>query len=81
MRQPSGSCIINVVVVMARAKTYPQYVVIPVEVLMAAQTLDDVEDWLIANNEDVLARLRESREQHRRGNVRTLEEVEKDLGV
>ena|GEM_PF-1477829 len=81
MRQPPGSCIINVVVVMARTKTYPQYVVIPVEVLMAAQTLDDVEDWLIANNEDILARLRESREQHRRGNVRTLEEVEKDLGV
>ncbi len=66
---------------MPKSETGPQFVVIPVEVFEAAESLDDLEDWLIAHNEELLARLREAREQHRRGDVKTLEEVKKDLGL
>jgi len=66
---------------MAKTKTYPQFVVIPVDIFEGAESLADLEDWLIANNEDLVARLREAREQHRRGDAKTLEEVERELGL
>lgn len=81
MRLEAFSDIIAEVVYMPKTKTYPQFVVIPVEIFEGAESLDDLEDWLIANNEELVARLREAREQHRRGETKTLEEVEKELGL
>jgi PHD/YefM family antitoxin component YafN of YafNO toxin-antitoxin module len=66
---------------MAKAKTTPEYVFIPVEVFEAAETLEDLEDWLIAHNEELLARLREAREEHRRGEVKSSAKVREDLGL
>ena len=50
---------------MAKTKTAPEYIVIPVEVFEAAETLEDLEDWLIAHNEELLVRLRQAREEIR----------------
>lgn len=66
---------------MAKTKTTPEYVFIPVEVFEAAETLEDLEDWLIAHNEELLARLRRAREEHRRGDAKAAAEVRKDLGL
>jgi len=66
---------------MAKTKTAPEYIVIPVEVFEAAETLEDLEDWLIAHNEELLARLRLAREEHGRGEAKTVDEVRKDLGL
>ncbi len=66
---------------MANTKTAPEYVFIPVEVFEAAETLEDLEDWLITHNEYLLSRLRRAREEHRRGDAKGAAEVRKDLGV
>ena len=55
---------------MAKPKTTPAYVFIPVEVFEAAEKLEDLEDWLIAHNEELLARLRQAREERRRGDAK-----------
>ncbi len=55
---------------MGKAKTAPEYIFIPVEVFEAAETLEDLEDWLIAHNEELLVRLRRAREEHGRGDVK-----------
>ena len=66
---------------MASVKSYPRYVVIPVEVFDAAESLEELEDWLIAHNEELVAHLRRSREEQRRGKVKTAAEVRKELGL
>ena len=66
---------------MAKPKTTPAYVFIPVEVFEAAETLEDLEDWLIAHNEDLVARLRRAREEHRRGDAKASAEVREELGL
>ncbi len=66
---------------MAKTKTTPEYVFIPVEVFEAAETLEDLEDWLIAHNEELLVRLRRAREEHGRGDAKAAAEVRKDLGL
>ena len=57
------------------------YVVIPVEVFVEAETLDDVEDWLMLQDEEFMARLVEARRQHLAGDVMSLEEVKEKLGL
>jgi len=54
---------------------------IPAEVLAAATTLDDVENWLIAHDPGSLRALERAREQHARGELLTLEEVERHLAT
>ena len=66
---------------MAKIKTAPEYIVIPVEIFEAAETLEDLEDWLIAHNEELVARLRRARKEHRRGDAAAADDVRKELGV
>jgi len=66
---------------MVSTKPYPQYVIIPLDVFNAAESLDELEDWLIAHNEELVARLRKSREEQRRGAVKTAAQVRKELGL
>jgi hypothetical protein len=66
---------------MGKTKTAPEYIFIPVEVFEAAETLEDLEDWLIAHNEELLARLRAAREEHGRGEAKTAAEVRNELGL
>jgi len=57
------------------------YVVIPVEVFVEAKTLDDVEDWLMLQDEEFMARLVEARRQHLAGDLISLEELKVKLGL
>jgi hypothetical protein len=66
---------------MAKPKTAPEYIFIPVEVFEAAETLEDLEDWLIGHNEELLARLRQAREERRRGGAKAAAEVREELGL
>jgi hypothetical protein len=56
------------------------YVVVPVEVFLNAKTLDEVEDWLMLQNEDFMAELVEARRQHLAGELVSLEELKEKLG-
>jgi PHD/YefM family antitoxin component YafN of YafNO toxin-antitoxin module len=66
---------------MAKIKTAPEYIVIPVEIFEAAETLEDLEDWLIAHNEELVARLRRAREEHGRGDAAAADDVRKELDL
>ncbi len=52
---------------------------IPVEVLANAESLDDIENWLIAHDPESLAALSEARRQHLKGETYTMEEVRAEL--
>ena len=57
------------------------YVVIPMEVFVKAETIDDIEDWLMLQNDEFLAGLVEARRQHLAGEILSLEEVKAKLGL
>ncbi len=57
------------------------YVVIPVEVFLEAETIDEIEDWLMLQNEEIMAGLVEARRQHLAGELLTIEEVKEKLGL
>jgi len=52
---------------------------IPIEVFETAESKEDIEDWLSANDPDFIARLRRARAQDLAGQARPLEELENDL--
>lgn len=54
-------------------------ITIPVSVWESAETKEDLEDWLLAHNPEFIRRMREAREQDLKGDVVSLEEVEKSL--
>ena len=58
-----------------------EYVVIPLEVFVNAETIDDIEDWLMLQNDEFLRGLVEARRQHFAGEVLSLEEVKAKLGL
>lgn len=57
------------------------YVVIPMEVFVRAETIDDIEDWLMLQNDEFLTGLVEARRQHLAGEILSLEEVKARLGL
>ncbi len=42
---------------------------------------DDLEDYLLAQDADFLARMRQAREHHRQGQTRPLDELKEDLCI
>jgi hypothetical protein len=58
-----------------------KYVVIPYEIFVNAQTIDDIEDWLMLQNDEFLKGLVEARRQHLAGEMLSLEEVKAKLGL
>jgi hypothetical protein len=52
---------------------------IPAEVWASATSLEDIENWLIANDPESLAALTEARDQHLRGELLSLEEIKARL--
>jgi acetoin utilization deacetylase AcuC-like enzyme len=42
---------------------------------------DDLEDYLLAHDADFLARMRQAREHHRKGQTRSLDELKEDLCI
>jgi hypothetical protein len=52
---------------------------IPLEILAKAETLEDIEDWLIVNDPESIKGLMESRRQHLCGELVTLEQVKERL--
>jgi len=57
------------------------HVVIPIEVFLDAETIDEIEDWLMLQNEEITARLVEARRQHLSGDLKSLDEVKAKLGL
>ncbi len=54
---------------------------IPADVWAGATSLEDIENWLIANDPESLAALTEAREQHLRGELISLEEIRRRLAA
>ncbi|MGD8719918.1 MAG: hypothetical protein PVH29_13995 [Candidatus Zixiibacteriota bacterium] len=54
---------------------------IPVDVWASAASLEDIENWLIANDPESIAALTEAREQHLRGDLVSLEEIKTRCGI
>jgi len=52
---------------------------IPAEVWAVAESLDDSENWLIANSPESISALSEAREQHLRGELISLKEIKARL--
>jgi hypothetical protein len=61
------------------AKKTKEFLEIPVEVWAGAESLDDIENWLIANDPESIAALTEAREQHLRGELISLEKIKTRL--
>ena len=61
------------------AKKTKEVLEIPVEVWAGAESLDDIENWLIANDPESIAALTEAREQHLRGELVSLDEIKTRL--
>ena len=55
------------------------YVVVPIDIFVNAETIDEVEDWLMCQDEEFMARLVEARRAHLAGDFLTLEEVKAKL--
>jgi len=58
-----------------------EYVLIPIDVFARANSIEELEDWLIANNQDLINKLLEAREQHLRGEGTPAEELREELGL
>jgi len=54
---------------------------IPAEVWAGANSLEDLENWLIANDPESIAALTEAREQHLRGELISLDEIKRRLAA
>jgi len=52
---------------------------IPLEILAKAESLEDIEDWLIVNDPESVKGLMESRRQHLCGELVSLEQVKERL--
>ena len=66
---------------MVQVEERSMFVVIPYDVFEKAETVEELEDWLIANNEEMIARLRKAREEDLAGGGRTAEQVREELGL
>jgi len=58
-----------------------EYILIPADVFFGAKSIEELEDWLIANNEELLARLRKAREEDLRGEGIPAEELREGFGL
>jgi hypothetical protein len=58
-----------------------EYVLIPIDVFAQADSIEELEDWLIANNQDLINKLLEARGQHLRGEGIPAEELREELGL
>ncbi|TKJ43003.1 hypothetical protein CEE36_05825 [candidate division TA06 bacterium B3_TA06] len=54
-------------------------ITIPISVWESAETKEDLEDWLLAHNPRFVKRMLKAREEDLKGEVVSLEEVEKKL--
>lgn len=73
-----GRCVIITTVEYMTQKN-KNVIEIPAEVWAGATTLEDIEDWLIANDPESVAALTEARAQHLRGELISLEEIQRRL--
>jgi len=56
-----------------------EVITIPVSVWESAETLEDLEDWLLAHNPEFVRRMLKAKKEEEEGRLVTLEEVEKSL--
>jgi len=56
-----------------------EIITIPLSVWESAETKEDLEDWLLAHNPGFVKRMLKAREEDLKGEVVSLEEVEKKL--
>lgn len=56
-----------------------EIITIPLSVWESAETKEDLEDWLLAHNPRFVKRMLKAREEYLKGEVVSLEEVEKKL--
>ena len=56
-----------------------EIITIPISVWESAETKEDPEDWLLAHNPEFVKRMLKAREEDLKGEVVSLEEVEKKL--
>jgi len=56
-----------------------EIITIPLSVWESAETKEDLEDWLLAHNPRFVKRMLKAREEDLKGEVVSLEEVEKKL--
>jgi len=49
-----------------------RYIIIPKEVMESIETLEELEGWLIAHNNELIAQLDKSMGQYKSGNVKTI---------
>jgi hypothetical protein len=54
-----------------------KFVKIPATVLATAESIDELEDWFLANDKEALEELRALRKEHLAGKTRSLDEAEK----
>ena len=52
-----------------------KYIIIPKEVMKSFETIEELEGWLIAHNQELIAQLDESMGQYKSGEVKTIEEI------
>jgi len=58
-----------------------EYVLIPIDVFTKAETIEELEDWVIANNSSLIEKLLEAREQHLRGEGISAKDLREELGI
>ncbi len=58
-----------------------EYVLIPIDVFTKAETIEELEDWVIANNSKLIDKLLEAREQHLRGEGISAKDLREELGI
>ncbi|MDI6793928.1 MAG: hypothetical protein QME81_13865 [bacterium] len=67
---------------MAVAQKNPEKkVVFPLDVWEKAEKIEDLEDWLLANDEEFIKKMRQSRQDDLAGKGRPWEEVKKELSI
>ena len=61
------------------SETNKDVIEIPAEIWAGAESLNDLENWLIANDPESIAALTEAREQHLRGALISLDEIKASI--
>lgn len=56
-------------------------VVFPLDVWEKAEKIEDLEDWLLVNDEKFIKKMRQSRQDDLAGKGQPWEEVKKELGI
>jgi len=66
---------------MVQVENRNMFVVIPFDIFENAETIEELEEWLIANNEEIIARLRKARDEDLEGGGLSAEKVREELGL